>query len=62
MVNSLLRRADSEFVAVASSLEDLLFHRLGKEWNDRSNFGALLEQILLSFDLGQSIFTRSTLT
>lgn len=52
MANSLLRRLDSEFISVASALEDLLFHRLGREWDERCSLSSLAEQILFSFDLG----------
>jgi hypothetical protein len=54
--NSFLRRSDSKYGIVGSSLEDLLFHRLGREWDDRCNLAAMLEQILLSINLGKPIF------
>lgn len=44
--------------AIASNLEDLLFHRLGKEWNKRRNLSALLEQIQLAHNLGEYEFAH----
>lgn len=34
-------------LTVASHIEDLLFHRLGKEWNERNDLSSLFEQIQL---------------
>ncbi|KAH0545413.1 hypothetical protein FGG08_000554 [Glutinoglossum americanum] len=39
---------DRKLATVASSLEDLLFHRLGREWDIRKNLSSLLEQIQLA--------------
>ena len=41
-------------MVIASCLEDLLFHRLGKEWSQRSELSSLLEQIQLSQSFGIS--------
>ncbi|KAI9669755.1 MAG: hypothetical protein M1831_007451 [Alyxoria varia] len=43
---------------VARSLEDLSFHRLGKDWTNRSGFSSLLEQIQFSIVLGNEARTR----
>lgn len=40
---------------VASSLEDLLFYRLGKEWLKRRSLSMLLEQVQLAQVLGADI-------
>ncbi len=40
-------------LTITSSIEELLFHRLGKEWETRSGLSALLEQIQLSQTLGK---------
>lgn len=42
------------FTAISSYLEDLLYFRLGKEWNKRSNFTSLLEQMQLSKIFGSN--------
>ena len=39
---------------LAASMEDLMFHRLGKEWNERNDLSSLFEQIHLSQFLGMS--------
>ena len=44
---------DSKLGAVASNLEDLLFHRLGREWDTRKSLSALIEQIQLAQNLGK---------
>ncbi|KAI9731582.1 MAG: hypothetical protein M1834_004702 [Cirrosporium novae-zelandiae] len=46
------------FAAIASCLEELLFHRLGREWDRRSDLSSLLEQIQLSQSLGPSVEMR----
>lgn len=40
------------FAAVASSLEELLFYRLKKEWEKRQSLSLLLEQVQLARFLG----------
>lgn len=50
-------RGDHSFV-IASSLEDLLYHRLGKEWNERSYFSSLLEQIQMAETFGRNVQHR----
>jgi hypothetical protein len=49
--------SNNEHSAIASSIEDLLFHRLRKEWGMRSQLSALLEQIQLSQTLGKNTTT-----
>ncbi|KAH0558795.1 hypothetical protein GP486_004563 [Trichoglossum hirsutum] len=44
---------NSKLAAVASNLEDLLFHRLRKEWDKRKNLSSLLEQIQLARNLSE---------
>ena len=41
-----------EFAAVRYSLEELLWYRLGKEWDERSDFTSLLEQMQLADAFG----------
>ena len=47
--------SSSEHSAITSSIEDLLFHRLRKEWGVRCELSQLLEQIQLSQALGNKI-------
>ena len=42
-------------LTVASHIEDLLFHRLGREWNERNDLSSLFEQIQLSQIFGISL-------
>ncbi|KAM0804321.1 hypothetical protein BDR22DRAFT_920025, partial [Usnea florida] len=51
-------RGDSKFIAVSSSLESLLYHRLGNEWMRRGDFTSLLEQMQLAKVLGTNVHTR----
>ena len=44
------------FAATAFCLEDLVFHRLGREWKDRQSLSGMLEQIQLAQLLGISAF------
>ena len=44
--------------AVSSSLEDLLFYRLGREWSQRKTFSSILEQIQLARSLGFEVENR----
>ena len=41
-----------DYLTIIPSLEDLLFHRIGKEWEDRNSISSLLEQYELSVILG----------
>lgn len=43
---------DPKYATITSCLEDLLFHRLSREWNERSTFTAILEQVQLAHLLG----------
>lgn len=55
--------SDQQFVAAGSTLEDLLFHRLGKEWESRNRLSMMLEQIQLARDLGKyMLFQISTVS
>lgn len=38
--------------AVPSDLEDLIFHRLGREWHERQSLTMMLEQVQLAHSLG----------
>ncbi|KAL8732005.1 MAG: hypothetical protein Q9181_004094 [Wetmoreana brouardii] len=42
-------------LTVASHIEGLLFHRLGREWNERNDLSSLFEQIQLSQIFGISL-------
>ncbi|KAL9137246.1 MAG: hypothetical protein Q9175_001553, partial [Cornicularia normoerica] len=42
----------NKFLVVRSSLEELLYFRLGKEWRERSDFTALLEQMQIAEAFG----------
>lgn len=44
---------------VASHIEDLLFHRLGREWQERSGLSSIFEQIQLSQMFGISLTAPS---
>lgn len=46
---------EKNFHGVSSFLEDLLYFRLGKEWEQRSNFTSLLEQMQLSKAFGSNV-------
>ncbi|KAI9674244.1 MAG: hypothetical protein M1829_003791 [Trizodia sp. TS-e1964] len=48
MAGNLNREAQQGSSTVASHIEDLLFHRLGREWNERNDLSSLFEQIQLS--------------
>ncbi|GAD91519.1 hypothetical protein PVAR5_0091 [Paecilomyces variotii No. 5] len=43
---------------ILSCLEDLLFHRLGKEWKNRNTFSAILEQVQLAHLIGTHATNR----
>ncbi|KAI9889599.1 MAG: hypothetical protein M1814_005106 [Vezdaea aestivalis] len=43
---------DKRFLALLADLEQLLFHKLGKEWKDRSDISSLLEQVQISYLFG----------
>ncbi|KAL1886900.1 hypothetical protein Plec18167_000835 [Paecilomyces lecythidis] len=43
---------------IISCLEDLLFHRLGKEWNNRNKFSSILEQVQLAHLIGTHATNR----
>ena len=49
---------DKRLIAISSFLEELLYFRLGKEWNQRSDFTSLLEQMQLAKALGSTVQTR----
>jgi len=44
--------------AICSSLQELLYFRLGKEWSTRNNFTSLLEQMQLAEMFGPSVQSR----
>jgi hypothetical protein len=46
----------NQFAVIASRLEGLLYHRLGREWSERSDLSSLLEQSQLSQCLGIPIY------
>ena len=48
-------RQNRGLFVLAASIEDLLFHRLGKYWKERNDLSSLLEQIQVSQILGTSI-------
>ncbi|KAL6718624.1 hypothetical protein ACLMJK_002858 [Lecanora helva] len=50
--------SSSDFLAVRSYLEELLFYRLRTEWTERHSFTALLEQMQLALTLGLHIHSR----
>lgn len=47
-------RQNKGLFVLAASIEDLLFHRLGKDWAERNDISSLYEQIQLSQILGIS--------
>ena len=49
---------DREYIAILSSVEELLYHRLHKEWSKRSNFTSLLEQMQLAKAFGSNLQNR----
>lgn len=49
---------DKRFIAVSSFLEGLLYFRLRKEWEQRSNFTSLLEQMRLAEIFGANVRKR----
>ena len=49
---------DREYIAILSSMEELLYHRLHKEWSKRSNFTSLLEQMQLAKAFGSNLQNR----
>ena len=49
---------DREYIAILSSIEELLYHRLIKEWNERSKFTSLLEQLQLARSFGSNLQNR----
>lgn len=51
---------DKRLIAISSFLEELLYHRVGKdkEWNKRSNFTSLLEQMQVAKALGSNVQIR----
>ena len=51
-------RGDSNFIAISSSLEGLLYHRLGNEWMRRGELTSLLEQMQLAKTFGTYVHTR----
>ena len=46
---------DKRLAVLAASIENLLFHRLGREWNERNDISSLFEQIQVSQILGTAI-------
>lgn len=48
--------SNQAYLTVAFGLENLLFHRIGKEWQDRSSLSSLLGQYELSLLLGNLSF------
>ena len=49
---------DREYIAILSSIEELLYHRLHREWSKRSNFTSLLEQLQLAKAFGSNLQNR----
>ena len=49
----------NKFLAVRSSIEELLYYRLGKDWTNRSDFTALLEQMQIAEAFGMFSFQHS---
>lgn len=49
---------DKRLVAISSFLEELLYFRLGKEWEQRNNFTSLLEQMQLAQAFGPNVQSR----
>ena len=52
--------AGTEYTAIAWHLEDLLFHRMRKEWDARCYWGSLIEQLQLAELLGTQVQERFT--
>ena len=52
------RELRQDSLTVAAHIEDLLFHRLGREWNERNDLSSLLEQIQLSQIFGIKDLSR----
>lgn len=48
--------SNKAYFTLAMGLEDLLFHRIGKEWQNRSSLSSLLAQYELSLLLGNFSF------
>ena len=46
-------RHDKRVSVVARAMEDLLFHRLGRDWHQKNDLSSLLEQIQLSLFFGK---------
>ena len=51
-------RQNEGLFVLAASIEDLLFHRLGKDWNERNDLSSLFEQIQVSQILGTLTFVH----
>ena len=49
---------DKQYIAITSSLEELLYFRLVNEWRERSNFTSLLEQMQLAQTFGPNLQNR----
>ena len=49
---------DRMYIAILSSVEDLLYYRLVKYWSERSSFTSLLEQMQLAKAFGSSLQNR----
>ena len=49
---------DREYIAILSSIEELLYFRLVKEWSERSSFTSLLEQLQLAKAFGSNLQNR----
>ena len=49
---------EKRFIAVSSFLEELLYFRLGNEWDQKSSFTSLLEQMQLAKALGSTVPNR----
>lgn len=49
---------DKRYIALYSSLEELLFFRLMREWSERNNFSSLLEQMQLAQTFSPNVQSR----
>lgn len=49
---------DRKYIAISSSLEELLFFRLVREWSERNNFTSLLEQMQLAQTFSPNVQNR----
>ena len=49
---------DREYIAILSSVEELLYYRLVNKWSERSSFTSLLEQMQLAKAFGSSLQSR----